>query len=145
MSQIAMTLWQAIDAVSAQIPLSVVKIERTLATTLCDTHPPGDDMVQFFEGTPVRLADGVEVSGIDLRIRREGPRSGFLVLALQGRCVSLAEIRQRYANLILTESPRGRSLEEATGHSVTLGWGSLSFGFKERNPACLAFVAFDPS
>ncbi len=140
-----MTLWQSIDALAAQLPFSVQKVGRTLSTTLSDTHAEGGTVFQFFEGTPVRLADGTELARIDLRIKREGAHPGFLVLELKGRCVPLAEVRQHYPALQITDVPRGRSLDESTSHTATLGWGRLSFGFAERNPGCLAFVAFDPA
>jgi hypothetical protein len=141
----AMTLWQAIDALAAQLPFSMQKVGRTLSTTLSDTHAEGGTVFQFFEGTPVRLADGAELARIDLRIKREGAHPGFLVLELKGRCVPLAEVRQHYPALEITGVPRGRSLDESTSHTATLGWGRLSFGFTERNPDCLTFVAFDPA
>ncbi|MDN6885383.1 hypothetical protein QMO14_17450 [Variovorax sp. CAN2819] len=139
------TLWQAIDALAAQLPFSTQKVGRTLSTTLSDTHAEGGAVFQFFEGTPVRLADGAELARIDLRIKREDASRGFLVLELKGRCVPLAEVRQHYAALDITDVPRGRSLDEATTFTAMPGWGRLSFGFTERNPDCLAFVAFDPA
>lgn len=145
MNPTAMTLWQAIDALAAQIPFSAQKVGHTLSTTFNDTHAAGGDVFQFFEGAPVRLADGTELSRIDLRIKREGPHPGFLVLDLQGRCVPLAEVRQHHGALEITDVPRGRSLDESTSYTATLGWGRLSFGFTERNPDCLAHVAFDPA
>jgi hypothetical protein len=141
----AVTLWQAIEALAAQLPFSIQGVGRTLRTTLSDTHAEGAEVFRFFEGTPVRLADGTELSRIDLRIKREGAHPGFLVLDLQGRCVPMTEVRQHYAALDLTDVPRGRSLDESTSYTAALGWGRLSFGFAQRNPDCLAHVAFDPA
>lgn len=140
-----MTLWQSIDALAAQLPFSIQKVGRTLSTTLSDTHAEGGTVFQFFEGTPVRLADGTELARIDLRIKREDASQGFLVLELKGRCVPMAELRQHYPALEIAGVPRGRSLDESTTFTATSGWGRLSFGFAERNPGCLAFVAFDPA
>lgn len=141
----SMTLWQAIDALAAQLPFSTQKVGRTLSTTLTDTNAQGSEVFRFFEGTPVRLGDGTELARIDLRIKREGPHPGFLVLYLGGRCVPMAELRLHYAELQITGVPRGRSLDETTSHTATLAWGRLSFGFAERNPDCLAQVVFDPA
>ncbi len=145
MTQAAMSLWLAIDMLVAQIPFSKEKVESVVATQLSDTHAPGGQVFQFFEGTPVRFEDGVEASKFDLRIKREGAHPGFLVVDVQGRCVPLDEVRRHYADLAITDVPRGRSMEEATSYTATLGWGRLSFGFREKNPGCLAFVVFDPS
>ncbi|MGN8083624.1 hypothetical protein [Variovorax sp. 22077] len=139
-----LTLWQTIDTLAAQLPFSTQNVGRTLSTTLSDTLAAGGNVFQFFEGSPVRLADGTELARIDLRIKREDASKGFLVLELKGRCVPLGEVRQHYAALEITDVPRGRSLDEATTFTATPEWGRLSFGFTERNPDCLAFVAFDP-
>jgi hypothetical protein len=140
-----LTLWQTIETLAVQLPFSTQNVGRTLSTTFSDTLAAGGNLFQFFEGSPVRLADGTELARIDLRIKREDASRGFLVLELKGRCVPLAEVRQHYAALDITDVPRGRSLDEATTFTVTPGWGRLSFGFTERNPDCLAFVAFDPA
>ncbi|MDR6524151.1 hypothetical protein J2789_006854 [Variovorax paradoxus] len=145
MTQAAMTLWLAIDMLVTQIPFSKAKVESALLTQLSDTKAPGSEVFQFFEGTPVRFEDGVEASKFDLRIKREGAHPGFLVLEVQGRCVPLDEVKRHYADLAITDVPRGRSMNEATSYTATLGWGRLSFGFREKNPGCLAFIAFDPS
>ena len=140
-----LTLWQTIETLAVQLPFSTQNVGRTLSTTLSDTLAAGGNVFQFFEGSPVRLADGTELARIDLRIKREDASRGFLVLELKGRCVPLAEVRQHYAALDITDVPRGRSLDEATTFTAMPGWGRLSFGFTERNPDCLAFVAFDPA
>lgn len=141
-----MTLWQTIDALISDIPFSTSKIEKRLPTRLAQASKPiPSEVNQFFEGSAVHLADDVVVSNIDLRVRRHGSHPGFLVLELQGRCVAPAEISHHHTGLTLTDVPRGRSLDEATSYTAVLPWGSLSFGFRERNPDCLAFIAFNPS
>lgn len=145
MNRSAMTLWQAIDAVIAQIPFSKTGIERVLSTTFSDADPPGNEKLRLFEGAAVRLADDVEISGIDLRVRRTGPHAGFMVLDLAGRPVPAEEVARHYTGLELSGVPRGQSLDEAIGFTAALSWGRLSFGFSERAPQCLVFVAFAPS
>ncbi len=145
MNQASTSLWQTIEMLAAQVPFSAAKIERIVPTRLVETEASIGRSSRFLGGTPVRLADGVEFSRIDLRLRREGTHPGFLVLDLQGRCVPLDEVRQHYADLRITGTPGGHSRDEATSYSAVLGWGALSFGFLERNPECLGYVAFDPA
>ncbi|WP_256260098.1 hypothetical protein [Burkholderia ubonensis] len=144
MTQSKMTLWQAIDALAQQVPFSKAKVEHALSTRLTETDEEGNDVFQFFKSTPVTLTDGVVIKNVDLRVKRQGAHPGFMVLELGGQCVGLDAVRGRYSHLEITDVPRGRSLDEATTHSAQLPWGQLSFGFEERNPACLASVSFKP-
>jgi hypothetical protein len=67
-----------------------------------------------------------------------------VVLSVGGECVTLAGVRARYPGAVVSQAPRGRSLDEETSHSVGLEWGELSFGFSERNPRCLSSVTLSP-
>ncbi|MCL2625299.1 MAG: hypothetical protein FWD46_00585 [Cystobacterineae bacterium] len=139
-----MSLWQAIDTLSQQIPFSKQKVETALATPLSEVDNNSNKLFRFFKSPPIRLAEGIVISNVDLRIKREGSHPGFLVLEMDGACLTLEQIRERYSELQITQLPRGRSLEEETSHSQLLPWGKLSFGFKEKNPKCLASIAFEP-
>ncbi len=145
MNEISTTIWQTIEALIGSVPFSKDKVERELGIRLVDTEASGSDLFQFLEGGPVQLAEGVGIQEVDLRLKREGPHPGFLVLELEGRGISFDEVLRHYAELRLTGVPRGRSLDEHTSYTAKLDWGELSFGFGESNPACLAYVAFDPS
>jgi hypothetical protein len=144
MTQQKMTLWQAIDALSHQIPFSKVKVEKLLSTRLTETDEGGNDVFQFFKSSPVDLLDGVVIENVDLRIKRIGPNPGFLVLNTGGSCITLDDVRAHYKDLRVTDRPRGRSLDEVTSHTTTLPWGDLSFSFKESNRECLASVVLNP-
>ncbi|WP_246327140.1 hypothetical protein [Burkholderia guangdongensis] len=144
MTQPTMTLWQAIDALAQQIPFSRTKIENVFAIPLAEADDEGNDVFQFFKSTPFELSDGVIIEDVDLRVKRKGTHPGFMVLHVGGSCVGLDVVRGRYNHLGITDVPHGRSLDDATTYSATLQWGKLSFGFKERNPGCLAFVSFEP-
>ncbi|WP_232435294.1 hypothetical protein [Burkholderia ubonensis] len=144
MTQSTMTRWQAIDALAQQVPFSKARIEQTLSTRLTEIDREGNVVFHRFKSTPVTLSDGVVIENVDLRIKRQGADPGFMVLRLGGTCVGLDAVRGRYDHLEIVDVPRGRSLDESTTHAEKLPWGELAFGFLERNPGCLAFVAFDP-
>ncbi|WP_232467999.1 hypothetical protein [Burkholderia ubonensis] len=144
MTQSTMTLWQAIDALAQQVPFSKARIEQTLSTRLTEIDREGNVVFHRFKSTSVTLSDGVVIESVDLRIKRQGEHPGFMVLRLGGTCVGLDAVRGRYGHLEIVDVPRGRSLDESTTHAAKLPWGELAFGFPERNPGCLAFVAFDP-
>ncbi|MBB5509467.1 hypothetical protein [Paraburkholderia atlantica] len=149
MTQPDMTLWQTIDSLVQQIPFTKEKVESVLATHLVGRDTSGDSIentaFQFYVGGPAKMADGVVVGNVDLRVRHTGGHPGFLALGkLSGECVTLAVVRAHYSNLKVTDSPRGQSLDETTAYSAFLPWGTLSFAFAERNRDCLEGVSFDP-
>jgi hypothetical protein len=138
------TLWQAIAAATQQLPFSQAKMEEVFSVALSERDRRHD--ISFLAGGGAVLADGCVIDKVDLRIGN-GPTSfpGFLVLDVSGPCITLAQVRSHYSDLLITGAPRGHSLDEATWHSAMLPWGKLSFGFAERNRACLARIAFDPT
>ncbi len=143
MTQPKMTLWQAIDALAMQIPFSKAKVETALDTRMSEVRR--NAYTVFLQNEhPVMLAGDGRIAQVDLRLGMEQGDPGFMVLNLDGGCIGLDAVRARYRELKITDTPRGHSLDEVTSHSASLPWGELSFSFKERNPNCLASVAFDP-
>lgn len=140
-----LTLWQALTDLVRQIPFSTDKVEAALSTRLAERVEPSNEVFRFFEAASVQLADGVVISNVDLRIKRAGAHPGFLVLSVGGTCVALDQIRRHYGGLEITQAPRGRSLDEATTYTSMQPWGEMSFGFKERNRDCLAYIVFNPA
>lgn len=139
-----MDLWQLVQALRERTPFTTNGVEA-LFGPLQPREQAGDGPFAFYKGGPVALKDGTKVAEVDLRVRKTaGSPSSFLVLSLEGTCVTLASVREHYAELKITQTPRGRSLDEETSHTSVQPWGRLSFGFKERNPKCLSSIAFDP-
>jgi len=144
MTHLNMPLWQIIVTLALQIPFSKQKVESVLSTPVFEVDNTPNDQLHSYESKPVELADGVVISTIDLRIKRVGKDPGFLVLNIDGTCITKDQLEARYKHLRITGTPHGHSLEERTVYSQDMPWGTLSFGFKERKPDCLATVVFDP-
>jgi hypothetical protein len=140
-----MSWWEAVDALAAHLPLGKAQVEQVLATTLSETGKGGNDLFHLYHSTPVALAQGAVIANVDLRIPRSGAHPGFMVIELDGACVSLAEVRRHYGDLVLSGVPRGHSIHETTSHTSQRPWGTLAFGFAESNRECLAWIAFDPT
>lgn len=138
-----MTLWKLIESLSQQVPFTREKIEYILAASLPEREQ--NEHIISFHGKDIQLADQVVISNIELRLNEKRPTPGFLVIDINGKCISLQQLQSHYGMLEITEAPRGRSLDEATTYSASFSWGALSFGFKESNPQCLSFVVLDPS
>ena len=144
MTATSLTLWQAIDSLVARMPFSVEGVEAVLPGRLSEDEQRSNDAFQFYKGNLIQLDSGVVIRNVDLRVRRAPPHPAFLVLNLQGTCITLEVLRSHHPTLHITGVPRGHSAEESTTHSLEAPWGRLSFGFKVSNPKCVDFVAFDP-
>ncbi len=143
MNQVTMNLWQTIEALAKQVPFSKAKIEALLSAPLFETDYTGNDVFQFYASDRIELKGGVIISKVDLRIKRQGVDPGFMVLNIEGACVRLDEVRRYYGEMTITETPRGHP-DNVTAYTAIQHWGELSFAFKERNPDCLAGIAFNP-
>lgn len=142
----SLDVWTLIDTLPGQLPFTAEKIQAALSLTLgrdgkSESFNP---YFSFYTAGGVALDQGVVIEKIDLRLRREPPDPGFLVLTFAGTCVNKAEVMRRYGGLSLTEYPRGRSLDEEAHYSRSEPWGDLSFGFAERARDCLRSVVFKP-
>ncbi|CCH00888.1 hypothetical protein FAES_2879 [Fibrella aestuarina BUZ 2] len=138
------TLWQVVRQLGNQAPFTKEKLEAQLGVPLA--RKSQNDFFTFFEGGPVKLANGVVIGKIDLRLRHDGQaHPGFLVLTLAGQCVTVPELRQHYNHLSLLDVPRGRSVNEVTSAEATEPWGTISFALPVTNPTCISTIAFKPT
>ncbi|MFP5394105.1 MAG: hypothetical protein ACLGI6_21620 [Gammaproteobacteria bacterium] len=138
------TLWRIIDRISTLPHYDQQTVGGLFNVELDELADGGNDVFRFFKSQrDIQLKD-VKVTLIDLRVNRDNIHPGFLVLRVGDGCVPVADVRQRYPDIRITDVPRGRSLDEVTSYSVHQPWGKLSFSFKVRSPDCLAGVSFDP-
>lgn len=94
------------------------------------------------------LRDGVSITKLDLRRRRQedGSIRAFLLLSVSGRCISLADMKNK---LELTDAATG--LDIPHGGSAKLfassqrSWGKLFLWFSFPEPGCLESIAFQPA
>lgn len=136
-------LFSLIQMVGQSFPLNPEKLASVIQTELKLANE--NDFVKFFEAGPINLSNGVVVQKLDYRAHKIDPKhQGFVVLNLQGTCTTLAEIRQHYNQLEVTQIPKGRSELDTTTYSTMTPWGKLNFSFMEKSPDCLSSVSFDP-
>lgn len=136
-------LWTVIDRFPSLLPFTAEKLANALGIMLVKENE--NEYFTFYKAGGVALADGVFIHALDLRIRKEQPHPGFLVLSLSGTCVPKTEVFARYPQMVMTDHPRGRSLDEEASYTKDTAWGKLSFGFAERAPDCLRTVVFTPN
>lgn len=133
-------IWALVDYLPTKLPFDRDKIYAITGEVLREAE--SNQFAQFFKGGPVLLKDGVEIESIDLRVNKEQSTRRLLILRLAGNCVPRDKVFGRNHKLELSDPPRGRSLGEEANWSMKQPWGTLSFGFAERNPDCLRSVLF---
>jgi len=99
----------------------------------------------FYDGGRLSLIDQIDIAAVLLRVRNEDEARGMVSLYLDpsGACITPDDVHGHFPDVVITDHPRGHSLDEQTYWSTQQPWGELSFGFKERNPDCLASVVLD--
>jgi len=137
------TLWQLVDILNGCPVFTLDVIGRMFQIDFSESHRT--DYFTSCEGGPLRLADQIDIEAIELRIRRKDGVGKLMGLDIGGACVTLDDVLAHYPGIVLTETPRGHLLNEATFYSIQRSREELSFGFKESNPHCLAIVVFDCS
>lgn len=134
--------WQVVENLTKKIPFKKDSLEEFLGASLMEKRKTANTV--FYEGHSIKLKDGSVIEKIDLRIGLEQNHPGFLVLDLSGTCFTLDNVHSHFGPTSITQVPSGQSIDEPTVHTSMQSWGALSFGFRESNPNCLAYVAFAP-
>jgi len=137
------SLWQLIDMLGKHPSLLPDKIRQALPVEFSERRRSGYS--SFYDGGRLSLIGQVDIEAIFLRVRHEDEMRGMVSLYLDpdGTCVTLDDVHGHFPDVVITGHPRGHSLDEQTYWSIQQLWGKLSFGFKERNPDCLASVVLD--
>lgn len=135
-------LWRFIEDINdATGQLTVSNVDRFPLALRRISH---NEYVEFYRAEPVRLAEDLVLTDFDVRLSKTRKTSALLSFGLRGRCLPLGVIKQRYRGLIITQTPRGHSLEETTSYTWTdKAHHQISFLFTERNPDCLHEVVID--
>lgn len=136
-----MNVWQLINTIANEMPVSQSKIEPLLGIVF---KVEKREYFSSLTAAGPQLNDGMTLNKVSLLIRpsMQFDEKSALALKLAGACISLSDVRQHYGQLNITQQPRGRSQEETTVHALDQPWGSLSFAFKETKPDCLSSITF---
>lgn len=141
MNQASFTLWQTIEQLAQQAPLTKAKIEQTLGSPL--QLDKQDEQRTRWVGGEVALLDNVRIAqtGFTVLNKEHAARQSTVGLFLSGACIGRDDIEARYGELLLVSAPRGRSLNETSVWESVRPWGQLRFAFKQNNPECLHSVS----
>lgn len=134
-------IWQFIPAASSAIEsLAIDKLDNPLLSL---AFLKENEYINFYKAEPVTLADGIQISAIELRLSKQ--RQGMMPLLTfspLGQCITLKSIKEHYLDLKMTDYPRGHSENEVTSFSTPADTSGqkISFSFTVKDPDCLARV-----
>jgi hypothetical protein len=129
--QIEMKVGQGREALLEAWPVSaeLQKIERS-------------GQLSSLEGGVVAFTPDVIITNSEVRLNGDVP-----VLAsfeIDGRCITVKELKQYYPNVSITDIPHSASPEDKTYWSTNAYHGRIAFGFAQKRPRCLASAVFRP-
>lgn len=137
---VAIDFWRLVEQLVERIDRPLNEVQQAIPLPLREKS--SNPYFSFHTAEPFVLSSGEGVADLDVRLSKSEQRVKLMVFDVLGPCITLAMLKERHPKLAITQGPRGRSLDEQTYHSIELETKRLSFGFKERNPNCLASVVF---
>lgn len=138
--------WQRIDAIARKAKLgpdAVLEAWPMRKELLSQKDTPYSSSLY---GGAVSLTADVIVRASELRIAKGEPaRLGLAVLDIDGRCITVGEVKRHYPDIHISDVPRTVSPLDRTYWTTTGTQGRLSFGFANRRRDCLDGIVFNPA
>ncbi|WNL47265.1 hypothetical protein RKE25_06430 [Dyella sp. BiH032] len=94
------------------------------------------------EGGMVAVTSDVIITSSEIRLNKDIPVLAFF--EIDGRCITVKELKRHYPDVSITDVPHSMSPEDKTYWSTEGGHGKIAFGFAQKRPACLSAVVFTP-
>lgn len=88
-------------------------------------------------------ADGLEFERVSLSYLPDGTPAVFVLTLAPEGAPSQDDVSEKFEGIKITAAPSGRSLDEEAEFSRKESWGTLAFGFNERNPDKLRSIIFN--
>ena len=140
----SINFWKFVNNVKVQTPEGLFKLAPIFNNAF--VVQAENDVFISYSNSGLMLDGKVNIENIEARVFRKNRENIPFLLSLQisGICITKAELKLHYSDLTLTDTPRGRSLEEETSYSTRRNDNGvrLSFGFAEKSPDCLRSVVF---
>lgn len=107
---------------------------------LVDVNPPAGNR---YTTAPFLLADGLEISDMDIRLSPEGHKEIKLIaFVVSNMCVSPEELKEAFSDVKIAAIPRSKSSHAVISYQTTPNEKGVAFAFSfpANNPHCLKRV-----
>ena len=142
------TLLKNIDYIAKTLSTELVsELEHVEAFLGEKLEPNGTGPFSFWHAEDIELGE-VQIENVDYRRPNpeQGATSGALLILdvdVEAHCIGRTKILETLPDIVLTDIPRGRSLDEEAYWTRETDEFKLSFGFAERNPDCLKSIIYN--
>lgn len=92
---------------------------------------------------PLAVAPDLQTAIAEVRLA-EGDAVQLMVLELQGRCITPADLGARYRQVTNADFPQPNNPDPVRYRRVQIDGVPVSFGFRGAGPGCLSHVVFNP-
>lgn len=92
---------------------------------------------------PFTVGPGLQTALAEVRLA-EGDAVQLMVLELQGRCITPADLGAKYRQVTNADFPQPGNPDPVSYRRVQIDGVRVSFGFRGAGPACLSHVVFNP-
>jgi hypothetical protein len=129
------SLWDVVSDVEQRVPITTDTFGQLISQTL---RPAGENSWES-DGT-TQFTDDIQAFGSEYRGNPDGTGT-IASIYIQGRCVGAQEVKTRYPDVRITQSPRGPGEGPPLTWSADRPWGTIHFSFKQ-DPECLHSVIY---
>ena len=92
---------------------------------------------------PLALAPGLHTAIAEVRLAHDDAVQ-LMVLELQGRCITPADLAAQYRQVTPADFPQPGNPDPVSYRRVQMDGVRVSFGFRGALPGCLSHVVFNP-
>lgn len=92
---------------------------------------------------PLAVAPDLQTAIAEVRLA-EGDAVQLMVLELQGRCITPADLGARYRQVANADFPQPNNPDPVSYRRVQMDGVRVSFGFRGAGQGCLSHVVFNP-
>lgn len=134
-------LWGKLDSLGDDMPLTKPQFESILgATTFLMKQ---GSYVSTWRGEPVILGSDLGIVTPEIKLGNDGRFSdlGGVSLDITGKCITFEQVKAKYGDLTVFDTPRGHSFMDETVYRSRQKWGSYYFAFRVIARDCLASIS----
>jgi len=141
-----MKLEELVQMLEAAAPWTIKRVESVFASA--SSLARSNNAIAIHTMGPFCYEEKLIIEEVHLRVRTNTNKMSRLIISLSedaGR-FTFDRIKSAWPDIRIDPStyPRGQSWDEKRHYQTNRPWGRLSFGFKERQPDCLASITFIP-
>lgn len=129
--------WSLVDKLAAATPQGAQAVARQWPGKQFSLTGPAE-----IGSAPFTVGPGLQTAIAEVRAKDDAVQ--LMVLELQGRCITPAELAKRYRQVQNADFPQPNNPDPVSYRRVHIDGVRVSFGFRGAAPGCMTHVVFNP-